>query len=733
MASYDNYDDGRSDYSSTRYYDDRRHTRDARDSRDSRYADSRDVVTKSHHTTSRDLIPRSREDSDLSVEEIRREFPPPTYSRDVYREYVDDRRYGRDRGYDQDREYDRDYDRDRDHDRHSSKKSRDYNDEEKKRRRVLSNQEKIIAAVVGGALAVGGKELFDRREAKSEGHGVQRNALSSAALGAAGAFAAYQGADFYNKHAEKEDNKKALVHKGRSGYSDDDSDEGEKKGHKNFLESALAAAGLGGAVSALTGGSHDKEDKRSDTRSHDSRSRAGSPSGDKDKGGKGKVANKVQKAAMASLIAGATEAFRVAKEPGSWKGEKAKRVLTVAAGAATVDAAQDEKHGKLGIAESVIGGLLGNRLVNGSRHNIEEDKRTGRSRSRSRARTDGGGGGGGVSGLAALATAGLGAFGAKKLYDNHEERSRNRSPDSRGGSPDRSRRSRSRSVVDTARRGLAKLGIGNEPEDDERDASPRRKGGSSRNHRRRDDSADSYDSYSDRRRRGGGGRDDRDRGHGGDRDRDRGGSTRDYDDGGRSSNRRRGNSGSRRNRGGSDSESDLGSSSEDEKKAKKMKGKQILTSGLAAVATIHAAHNVYQSMEKRRSRQKAVREGRLSAEEAKKMKQKALLQDAASVGIAALGIKGAISEMKEVREVNHEMKEWREEKSRRHERRLERQIKARNGTNNNDKDGGGGNRTMSRRDNQYDDGPHYDDANPYAALPAPRGYSRDSRDRDYRD
>ncbi|CAK7235958.1 hypothetical protein SBRCBS47491_009473 [Sporothrix bragantina] len=724
MSRYD-YDDGRSDYSSTRYYDDRHHTRD-RDSREPRYAD-REVVTKSH-TTSRDLVPRSREDSDLSVEEIRREFPPPTYTRDVYREYVDDRssRYSRDRGYDRDRGHDRGYDR-------REKRSRDYNDEEKKRHRVLSNQEKIIAAVIGGALAVGGKELYDRREAKTEGHNIQRNALSSAALGAAGAFAAYQGADFYNKRAEKDDRKALVAHKGRDGYSDDESDEDprEKKGNKNFLESALAAAGLGGAVSALTGkSSHD--DKHSDSRSHDSRSRAGSPSG-----GKSKVANKVQKAAMASLIAGATEAFRVAKEPGSWKGEKAKRVLTVAAGAATVDAAQDEKHGKLGIAESVIGGLLGNRLVNGSRRNIEEDKRTGRSRSRSRARSDGGGGGG-VSGLAALATAGLGALGAKKFYDNHEEdRSRRRSADSRDGSPDR-RRSRSRSVVDTARRGLARLGIGNEPEDSDRsrDTSPRRKSGSSRKQRYRDSSADSYDDYHSDRRRGDRDRDrdrSRDRGYDRDRDRDRDrGSTRgvrdDYDD--RSSNRRRGGGSSRNKGGSSDSESDLGSSSGDEKKAKKMKGKQIITTGLAAVATIHAAHNVYQSMEKRRSRQKAVREGRLSAEEANKLKKKALLQDAASVGIAALGIKGAISEMKEVREVNHEMKEWREEKSRRHERRIERQLKARMANNNNN-DG-----DRSRRGSQFDDGPQYNDGNPYGALPAPPmggRYDKDDRDRDYRD
>ncbi|KAK0639167.1 hypothetical protein B0T16DRAFT_360466, partial [Cercophora newfieldiana] len=44
--------------------------------------------------------------------------------------------------------------------------------------------------------------------------------------------------------------------------------------------------------------------------------------------------SKMQQAAMASLIAGATEAFRVSKEPGGWRGEKAKRILTAAAGAA---------------------------------------------------------------------------------------------------------------------------------------------------------------------------------------------------------------------------------------------------------------------------------------------------------------------------------------------------------------------------------------------------------------
>jgi len=718
MAGYDPYDaPRRGERSSHRYYEER----PARDS----YLD--------HRGTSRDLVPRGREDSDLSVEEIRRDFPPPGYSRDVRRarsaeppafyDDYDDHRSQYSRG-----DHDRGYDRD---DRKSRKKTGGssvyYEEEEKTRRRVLSKQEKLIAAVVGGALAVGGKEFYDRREATQEGSDVHRNPLASAALGAAGALAAYQGAEFYNKKASKEDRKTYAVHKGRDGrvseyYSEDEGDSKEKKGHKNFLESALAAAGLGGAVKALTGGGGEKDDKRSDTRS---RRGSHSRSRSRDKGdGKGDGANKIQKAAMASLIAGATEAFRVAKQPGNWKGEKAKRILTAAAGAATIDAAQNpEKSGsKLGLAESVIGGLLGNRLVNGSKKNIEEDKKTGRSRSRSRAKSDAGGGaGGGVSGLAALATAGLGAFGAKKIMDNRERsRSRRRSADSndsRGGSP--RRRSRSRSVVDSARRSLAKFGIGNGPDDDRE--SPR---GSRGHHRRYSDDDDD-----DRR--------DRDRDRSRSRDRGQGRRKNDYDDDDRSysgRNRQRSRSrGGRRDRSRGGSDTDLGSSDEDERKAKKMRGKQILTSGLAAVATIHAAHNVYQSMEKRNARHKAVQQGRLSEEEAKKLKSKALLQDAASVGIAALGIKGAISEMKEAREKQHELKQWREEKAWRHQRRLERINRGQSVSSY-----GGRSRADNwapaapARGSRYDDGPHYNDGNPYAALPAPPvGRDRD-RDRDDR-
>lgn len=55
-------------------------------------------------------------------------------------------------------------------------------------------------------------------------------------------------------------------------------------------------------------------------------------------------------------------------------------------------------------------------------------------------------------------------------------------------------------------------------------------------------------------------------------------------------------------------------------------------------------------MEKRKARQKAVAEGEMSPEEAKKLKSKATMQDMASIGIAALGIKGAVSEWKEMQE-----------------------------------------------------------------------------------
>jgi hypothetical protein len=154
-----------------------------------------------------------------------------------------------------------------------------------------------------------------------------------------------------------------------------------------------------------------------------------------------------------------------------------------------------------------------------------------------------------------------------------------------------------------------------------------------------------------------------------------------------------------------------------------MKGKQLLTAGLATVATIHAAHNIYQSMEKRNARHKAVQEGEMTPEEARKLKAKATLQDAASVGIAALGIKGAISEIKEANEMRHECREFREKKEERHKKRLERQ-KASKGTNksNTGRRRASENYQQAPNSRRYHDdaSPRYTDGNPYAStIPAP--------------
>jgi hypothetical protein len=182
---------------------------------------------------------------------------------------------------------------------------------------------------------------------------------------------------------------------------------------------------------------------------------------------------------------------------------------------------------------------------------------------------------------------------------------------------------------------------------------------------------------------------------------------------------------------------------------KKMKGKQLLTAGLATVATIHAAHNVYQSYEKREARRKAVELGKMTPEEAKKLKSKATLQDAGTIGIAVLGIRCAVSvslplsslqsfqlqrltsskEWNEMREMRHEYKEFVEKKDERHKKRIERQKGIKGGP---EGDEDGESDAVATRPHHYasapdltyggrNQAPYYADENPYASggLPAP--------------
>lgn len=396
-------------------------------------------------------------------------------------------------------------------------------------------------------------------------------------------------------------------------------------------EQALAALGVGSAAGALKG-KHDRDRDRDRDRGHGGRRRRdssySSDSRSRSRGGPaGLDQAQLKKAAKAALLAGATAAFRNRNEPGGWAGEKGKRVLTAAIGAGGIDGLlqSGNKDGKPGgmmqTIESVVGGLASNRLINGKR-----DKSESRSRSRSRGgrgRDDREGGGGGLAGLAA---GGLAAAAGKALMDRTKSKDRDRgrryssSDDARGGG----RGKRSKSVTDYAKKGMAALGIGDKGKDDR---------GSRRG----------YDDNYIPRQRGGGGE---------------------------------GGEGISSFTGSQSSSEDDVSSSEEDRERKSMGRKQLITAGLASVATIHAGHSVYQSIEGRKQHIKEVKNGEMSPQEARKKKNKARLQDAAAIGIAALGIKGAYSEWKEMKELRNETHEFDLKRAERHARREQRAIDA---------------------------------------------------------
>ena len=119
----------------------------------------------------------------------------------------------------------------------------------------------------------------------------------------------------------------------------------------------------------------------------------------------------------------------------------------------------------------------------------------------------------------------------------------------------------------------------------------------------------------------------------------------------------------------SDSSSVL-SSSEDERRHKKLRGKELLTAGLAAVATVHAAGGVYATFQGRDKRREMVKNGEMTPEEARKQSNKAKLQDVAAFGVAALAIKGAYAKWQGAKSTHNMHKQHKKDRSERHEKRL---------------------------------------------------------------
>ncbi|KAK5120566.1 hypothetical protein LTR85_006222 [Meristemomyces frigidus] len=428
-----------------------------------------------------------------------------------------------------------------------------------------------------------------------------------------------------------------------------------KDRRKSGIAEALEGFGLGGLAGGLLGkkdrsrsGSRAARSTRSRSRgaksrrfsSGDSRSRSRGP------GDKKRNERKWAQAAQAALVAGAVEAFRARNEAGPWTGAKGKRIATAALGAGGIDGLIDrdpDKKTKRHLAEAVIGGVAASRLANGPISKSKDrgrgdgrgyspdggprprsrsiiDRFRGRSQSRGRfsdAGTEGGGGGGGAGAVKGLVAGGALAAAGKAIYDRVRSKSRKRRSPSNSSAdsyvPSRNRR---------------------------RDA-------------RRSPPSDT-DNQSTRRSQAGTGRG-RDRGV----DTNAGGSTV-LAGGGKK------NEGEKEN---AAAESDSSSTTDMEKKRKHMRGKELLTAGLATIATIHAAHGVYSSMEAHEKRHRLVAEGEMTPEEARKKQTKAWVQDAAAVGIAALGIKGAFSEWKEMNEQRREIHEIEDRKRSRQKKR----------------------------------------------------------------
>lgn len=514
---------------------------------------------------------------------------------------------------------------------------------------------------------------------------------------------------------------------------------------KSFSEQAMSAMGMGGSDSNY--GRRDRgRDRSSHRRSRYDRPSSRSPSDSRSRshyrggGEKDDAKKRLLQAARAALTAGAAEAFKQRKAPGGWAGAKGRRILTAAVTAGGTDGLVDRdpnKHGTRHVVESTLAGLAASHFAGGgsrsqSRDSKSRDSRSRDSRSRGRSSTT-------TSTLKKLAATGLITAAGKQIFD-HISRSRSRPrgrADFRSDDDDedddgkkRGSKKRSKSVQDYITQGMAVLGLGEEDDHDRDD----------RSRDDRDDRRESRGHRGDRERddRGNGEKDDRERRHRRDRYDDFTDSDEDSEDYKRDSRRGKSSKDVSRTRPlngkkippsnscdanendqyHSQGDSDLGDSSDERKKRKKMKRDVLVTSGMASVATIHAAHAIYGSVGKRKHRMHQLREGEITEEEARKRRIKANTMDAVTIGLAAIGIKGAYDEWKEVIEKRKENNHFEEEC---HQRAMKRERRREQNSNSPKR-----NRvpdeieSATSADGQKEHSPSYRDENPHVPRETPQ-------------
>lgn len=89
-------------------------------------------------------------------------------------------------------------------------------------------------------------------------------------------------------------------------------------------------------------------------------------------------------------------------------------------------------------------------------------------------------------------------------------------------------------------------------------------------------------------------------------------------------------------------------------RAKKARNKQLLYGGLAAITTIAATNNIYQSSKGHKERKVAVRNGDMSESEARSARKKSVAMDLFSVGVGAICVNNAVNGWKKSKSLKAE-------------------------------------------------------------------------------
>lgn len=288
------------------------------------------------------------------------------------------------------------------------------------------------------------------------------------------------------------------------------------------------------------------------------------------------------------------------------------------------------------------------------RFEYRDDRRSSRSRSL----------GGGVKDLVAT---GIMAVRGKDIYDRPRSRSRGRENHSRSGSGDgggprrhRSGNKGSHSISEYLREGLTAVGLGNQSDSRHGERSPRydsssedEYSGGYHSHRRGRRPRDGHSAYS-REVVG----------------------TRSTPDKNTTRSLSQPHPGAAVHSSSSESDSDLGSSTDEEGTRKELRKGALWATGFATLATVHTFHSISNKMKRHKTDDRKLRKGKISPEEVDKERVKHYLHDAASIGLSAFAIKGAISEWQEAANSVRETRSFHHKSKQRAKQRAERRARS---------------------------------------------------------